>query len=49
MPAQVDAAVNAARQAFAGWAKRSFDARLTVLEAFADSLANAPDAGALHR
>ena len=40
---QVDAAVNAARQAFAGWAKRSFDARLKVLEAFAASLkANAP-------
>jgi len=41
---QVDAAVNAARQAFAGWAKRSFDARLTVLEAFADSLKANADA-----
>ena len=41
---QVDAAVNAARQAFAGWAKRSFDARLTVLEAFAASLKANADA-----
>ena len=41
---QVDAAVNAARQAFAGWAKRSFDARLKVLEAFADSLKANADA-----
>ncbi|NNA02076.1 succinylglutamate-semialdehyde dehydrogenase [Pseudomonas lundensis] len=41
---QVDAAVNAARQAFAGWAKRSFDARLTVLEAFAASLKTNADA-----
>ena len=41
---QVDAAVNAARQAFAGWAKRSFDARLKVLEAFAASLKANADA-----
>ena len=41
---QVDAAVNAARQAFAGWAKCSFDARLTVLEAFAASLKANADA-----
>lgn len=41
---QVDAAVNAARQAFAGWAKRSFDARLTALEAFAASLKANADA-----
>lgn len=35
---QVDAAVNAARQAFPAWARRSFDDRLSVLEAFAASL-----------
>ncbi len=35
---QVDAAVNAARQAFPAWARRSFDERLSVLEAFAASL-----------
>ena len=35
---QVDAAVNAARQAFPAWARRSFDERLNVLEAFAASL-----------
>lgn len=36
--AQVDAAVQAARQAFPGWATRSFEERLGVLEAFAASL-----------
>lgn len=35
---QVDAAVKAARQAFPAWARRSFDERLSVLEAFAASL-----------
>lgn len=35
---QVDAAVKAARQAFPAWAKRSFEDRLSVLEAFAASL-----------
>ena len=35
---QVDAAVKAARQAFPAWAKRSFDERLSVLEAFAACL-----------
>jgi len=36
--AQVDAAVAAARQAFAAWATRSLDERISVLEAFAVSL-----------
>ena len=36
--AQVDAAVQAARQAFPAWATRSFEERLGVLEAFAASL-----------
>ena len=36
--AQVSEAVKAARQAFPAWAKRSFEERLTVLEAFAASL-----------
>ncbi|MES2871776.1 MAG: succinylglutamate-semialdehyde dehydrogenase [Pseudomonadota bacterium] len=40
---QVDAAVNAARQAFPAWAKRSFEQRLSVLEAFAVSLKNHAD------
>ena len=40
---QVDAAVNAARQAFPAWAKRSFEERLSVLEAFAASLKNHAD------
>ncbi len=35
---QVFEAVKAARQAFPAWAKRSFEERLTVLEAFAASL-----------
>ena len=35
---QVSEAVKAARQAFPAWAKRSFEERLTVLEAFAASL-----------
>ncbi|MGP5478575.1 succinylglutamate-semialdehyde dehydrogenase [Pseudomonas helleri] len=35
---QVSEAVKAARQAFAAWAKRSFEERLSVLEAFAASL-----------
>lgn len=36
--AQVDAAVQAARQAFPAWATRSLDERIAVLEAFAASL-----------
>ncbi|MGE8348347.1 aldehyde dehydrogenase family protein, partial [Pseudomonas helleri] len=35
---QVSEAVKAARQAFPAWAKRSFEERLSVLEAFAASL-----------
>ena len=35
---QVDAAVQAAREAFPAWAKRSLDERVAVLEAFAASL-----------
>ena len=35
---QTAAAVNAGRQAFAAWAKRSFDERLNVVQAFAASL-----------
>ncbi|WP_174242321.1 succinylglutamate-semialdehyde dehydrogenase [Pseudomonas sp. R32] len=41
---QVDSAVKAARQAFAGWALQSLDARISVLEAFAAALkANADE------
>ena len=40
---QVDAAVKAARQAFAAWARRSFEERLSVLEAFAASLKSHAD------
>ncbi|MFP3517181.1 succinylglutamate-semialdehyde dehydrogenase [Pseudomonas sp. SIMBA_077] len=40
---QVSEAVKAARQAFPEWAKRSFEERLTVLEAFAASLKNHAD------
>lgn len=36
--AQVEAAVQAARQAFPAWAQSSLDARISVLEAFADRL-----------
>ena len=36
--AQVEAAVQAARQAFPAWAQSSLDARIGVLEAFADRL-----------
>ena len=35
---QVEAAVQAARQAFAGWARQPLEARINVLEAFAASL-----------
>ncbi|RMQ51060.1 N-succinylglutamate 5-semialdehyde dehydrogenase [Pseudomonas cichorii] len=41
--AQVETAVQAARQAFAGWAMRSLDERITVLEAFAASLKDHAD------
>ena len=41
--AQVDAAVQAARQAFPAWATRSFEERLGVLEAFAASLKGRAD------
>ena len=41
--AQVDAAVKAARQAFPGWALRSLDERIAVLEAFAASLKSHAD------
>lgn len=41
--AQVDTAVQAARQAFPAWAKRSLDDRIAVLEAFAASLKNHAD------
>ncbi|MDR6713263.1 succinylglutamic semialdehyde dehydrogenase [Pseudomonas hunanensis] len=41
---QVEAAVQAARQAFPGWAQLSLDARISVLEAFAEQLkANADE------
>ena len=40
---QVDAGVKAARQAFPQWAKRTFEERLSVLEAFAASLKNHAD------
>lgn len=36
--AQVESAVQAARQAFPGWAKRSLEERIAVLEAFAAAL-----------
>jgi len=41
--AQVDAAVQAARQAFPAWAKRSLDERIVVLENFAAQLKNRAD------
>ncbi|WP_342651011.1 succinylglutamate-semialdehyde dehydrogenase [Pseudomonas sp. REB1044] len=40
---QVDAAVEAARSAFPGWAQRSLEARLAVLEAFAEQLKTRAD------
>ena len=40
---QVEAAVKAAREAFPAWARRSFEERLSVLEAFAASLKNHAD------
>ncbi|MDV9034024.1 succinylglutamate-semialdehyde dehydrogenase [Pseudomonas sp. RAC1] len=40
---QVDAAVEAARSAFSGWAQRSLEARLAVLEAFAEQLKTRAD------
>lgn len=42
--AQVQAAVQAARQAFPAWAQLSLDARISVLEAFADQLKANADA-----
>ncbi|TDF77560.1 succinylglutamate-semialdehyde dehydrogenase [Pseudomonas sp. H9] len=42
--AQVDTAVQAARQAFAGWALQSLEARISVLEAFAAALKANADA-----
>ncbi|MDD0972607.1 succinylglutamate-semialdehyde dehydrogenase [Pseudomonas fontis] len=43
-PAQVGQAVDAARQAFPGWARQSLDSRIAVLEAFAAQLkANADE------
>lgn len=41
--AQVDVAVQAARQAFPAWASRTLEDRITVLEAFAASLKNQAD------
>lgn len=41
--AQVESAVQAARQAFPAWAKRSLDERIAVLEAFAVSLKSHAD------
>ncbi len=41
--AQVESAVQAARQAFPGWARRSLDERISVLEAFAAALKNHSD------
>ncbi len=41
--AQVDAAVQAARQAFPAWAKLSLDERIAVLERFAATLKNRSD------
>ena len=40
---QADAAVKAARQAFPAWARRTFEERLSVLEAFAASLKSHAD------
>jgi len=40
---QVESAVQAARQAFPAWAKRSLEERLSVLEAFAANLKNRAD------
>ena len=40
---QVEAAVKAAREAFPAWARRSFEERLSVLEAFAASLKSHAD------
>ncbi|WP_162497301.1 MULTISPECIES: succinylglutamate-semialdehyde dehydrogenase [Pseudomonas syringae group] len=42
-PEQVDYAVQAARQTFPGWAQRSLDQRIAVLEAFAASLKGRAD------
>lgn len=42
--AQVDVAVQAARQAFPAWASRTLEDRITVLEAFAASLKSQADA-----
>ena len=41
--AQVDAAVNSARQAFPAWATRTLDERIAVLEAFAATLKSRAD------
>ena len=41
--AQVESAVQAARQAFPGWARRTLDERIAVLEAFAAALKNHAD------
>ena len=41
--AQVESAVQAARQAFPGWARRTLDERIAVLEAFAAALKNNAD------
>ena len=41
--AQVESAVQAARQAFPDWARRSLDERIQVLEAFAAALKNHAD------
>lgn len=42
-PAQVEAAVQAARAAFSGWASRSLDSRIGVLERFAVALKGKAD------
>ena len=41
--AQVESAVQAARQAFPGWARRTLEERIGVLEAFAAALKNHAD------
>ncbi|WP_177323288.1 succinylglutamate-semialdehyde dehydrogenase [Pseudomonas sp. GM49] len=41
--AQVESAVQAARQAFPGWARRTLEERISVLEAFAAALKNHAD------
>ena len=41
--AQVESAVQAARQAFPGWARRTLEERISVLEAFAAALKNNAD------